>query len=97
MTENIINEKRLHDILSRTRNPSLPAVSVILQKARDKNGLTLEEAALLANLKDADLEKELFSAARYVKNEIYGERLVFFAPLYVSDFCVNDCDYCNDD
>jgi 2-iminoacetate synthase len=91
----IINEKHLHDILRRTRNPSSQAVLTVLQKARQKKGLTLEEAGLLVNLKDPDLAEGLFEAARYVKNEIYGERLVFFAPLYVSDFCVNDCEYCN--
>lgn len=55
----------------------------------------MEEVGCLLNLNDPELENELFRIACWVKNEIYGERLVFFAPLYISDFCVNDCAYCN--
>ncbi len=47
------------------------------------------------NLNDTELKQELFNTAGWIKNEIYGERLVFFAPLYISDFCINNCDYCN--
>ena len=43
---------------------------------------------------DPELEHEVYSAARKIKEQIYGKRLVFFAPLYVSDYCVNNCKYC---
>jgi 2-iminoacetate synthase len=67
----------------------------VLRQAREKKGLELEEVGLLVNLKDPRLIEELFAVAHAIKDQIYGERLVFFAPLYVSDFCVNDCIYCN--
>ncbi|MFH1398378.1 MAG: [FeFe] hydrogenase H-cluster radical SAM maturase HydG [Candidatus Omnitrophota bacterium] len=95
MVENIINEKNINKILEETKTPSKEAVRVILQEARKMKGLSPEDAGFLVNLSDLKLIQELLDTAGWVKNEVYGERLVFFAPLYVSDFCINDCDYCN--
>jgi len=50
--------------------------------------------AKLCNCKDKTLINKIFKAAGAIKEDIYGERIVLFAPLYVSDFCVNDCEYC---
>jgi 2-iminoacetate synthase len=93
----IVDCEKLYEILEKTRyNKNLSKhIYSILKKAKEKKGLSLEDVGFLVNLKDLDLEQELFKVASYLKNEIYGERLVFFAPLYVSDFCVNDCEYCN--
>ncbi|OGS27904.1 MAG: [FeFe] hydrogenase H-cluster radical SAM maturase HydG [Elusimicrobia bacterium RIFOXYB2_FULL_48_7] len=91
----IINEKIINGILKKTGKPSAGRVREILKKAALKKGLSLEEAGYLVNLKDKKLIQELFKTAARIKNEIYGERLVFFAPLYVSDYCVNECEYCN--
>lgn len=66
----------------------------IIQKAGLADGLDLEEVAVLLNLEDADLIQEMYRTAIRVKQSIYGNRLVLFAPLYVSDFCVNHCVYC---
>lgn len=95
MDEKIINENKIVGILHKTRNSSRRLISDILKKAQNKKGLDLEEVGFLVNLKDLRIEKELFRIAGRIKNEIYGERLVFFAPLYLSDYCVNRCDYCN--
>lgn len=95
MKEKIIDEEYIQDILKETKSPSKKTVSDILKKAREKKGLDLEEIGFLVNLKDTYLEQELFRTAGQIKDTIYGERLVFFAPLYISDFCINDCDYCN--
>ncbi len=95
MAQEIINEKKINSVLTKTKNPSFKMISDILSKAKKKKGLELEEVSFLVNLKTKEFEKELFKTAADIKNEIYGERLVFFAPLYVSDFCVNDCAYCN--
>lgn len=95
MTQKIIDEKKIHRILAATKSPSKKTILGILNKAEDKKGLNLQDVGYLLNLTDAGLIEELFSVASRIKNEIYGERLVFFAPLYVSDFCVNDCQYCN--
>lgn len=95
MQKKIIDENKIEEILVRTRNPSRQTIASILKKAREKKGLGLEEAGYLVNLNAPALEKELFATAGWIKEEIYGERLVFFAPLYISDYCVNECVYCN--
>ncbi len=95
MKEKIIDERKIRDILAETKNPSSRTILKILKKAREKKGLELKDAGSLVNFNQPELKKKLFAAAGWVKNEIYGERLVFFAPLYLSDYCVNDCEYCN--
>ena len=57
-------------------------------------GLDAAEVAALMAVEDPGLIEEIFAAARYVKEEIYGSRLVLFAPLYVSNYCQNECLYC---
>lgn len=91
----IVDEIKIKAVLERTKNPSLEAVRVVLAKAADKKGLGLEDTGILLNSDAARIKDELFQAAARVKDEIYGERIVFFAPLYISDFCVNNCRYCN--
>tara|TARA_Y100000310_G_scaffold338641_1_gene428849 strand:+ start:1835 stop:3214 length:1380 start_codon:yes stop_codon:yes gene_type:complete len=92
--KDIIDEQKIQEILKRTRKPDHDVVSKILDKALKKKGLTLEEVGYLLNIEDPELIEKLFKAASQIKKEIYGERLVLFAPLYVSSFCVNDCEYC---
>lgn len=95
MADKIINENRILSIIERTGGASRERILEILRKARLKKGLDLEEAGFLVNLNDLKLLEELFSCAGEIKEEIYGERLVFFAPLYISDYCLNNCAYCN--
>src|SRR5664280_2467479 len=66
----------------------------IFAKAAEADGLTLDEVASLTTISDPELLAELFATARKVKEDIYGKRLVLFAPLYVSNLCENDCLYC---
>lgn len=70
------------------------AVRDILDKARECRGLTHREAALLYEADDPETEAELYALAGEVKEKIYGRRIVLFAPLYVSNYCVNGCVYC---
>lgn len=91
----IINEEYIYKVLEKTRNPSQAVVLDTLKKAKEKRGLSLEDAGVLLHLSDNELKDQLFKVAAHIKDEIYGERIVFFAPLYVSDFCVNNCRYCN--
>ncbi|MCI2780123.1 [FeFe] hydrogenase H-cluster radical SAM maturase HydG [Clostridium perfringens] len=69
-------------------------VREIIEKSKSAEGLTPEETAVLLNLEDKELIEEMFRAARQVKEKLYGKRLVVFAPLYVSNYCVNNCTYC---
>ena len=69
-------------------------VREILAKASAAHGLELAEVAALTTISDPDLLAELFATARAIKEDIYGRRLVLFAPLYISNLCENDCLYC---
>jgi 2-iminoacetate synthase len=69
-------------------------VREIFAKARELKGLEMEEVAVLSSVSDPDLLSEMFQTAKEVKDAIYGQRLVLFAPLYVSNLCENDCVYC---
>jgi 2-iminoacetate synthase len=88
----IIDEKKIHGLLNESASPE--KVREILQKALELKGLDLDEVASLLNVSDPDLLQELFYTAKKVKDEIYGKRLVLFTPLYISNYCSNDCLYC---
>ena len=66
----------------------------VLAKARELKGLNPSEVAMLCQIGTPDLAEELFETARAVKEQIYGHRMVLFAPLYISNVCSNDCTYC---
>ncbi len=66
----------------------------VLAKARELKGLEDQDLPPLLALQNPDLLRELFSTARWVKEAIYGNRIVLFAPLYVSNLCGNECLYC---
>jgi 2-iminoacetate synthase len=66
----------------------------IVAKARECKGLDLDELAILLQTQDKEVVSAIYDAALYVKNTIYGRRMVFFAPLYVSNVCANNCLYC---
>ena len=89
----IIDDKK---ILQELENASKDQAKVkeVLAKGRELKGLSLSEVAVLSNINDPDLVQELFETANHVKEEIYGNRLVIFAPLYISNLCSNECSYC---
>lgn len=91
---NIINESTLESLLQSSHNPSSEQIEAILEKGAKMKGISLEDAALLLHVQDEALWKKIFDLARKIKESIYGERIVFFAPLYISSYCINDCDYC---
>jgi 2-iminoacetate synthase len=82
------------NILAARAVPSPSRVRELLAKARELEGLTMDEVASLTFVDSPELLEEIFSTARQIKEEIYGSRLVFFAPLYVSNRCANECTYC---
>ena len=69
-------------------------IDEILQKAEEKKGLSLKDCAKLLSIQTPQLLEKLFESAKKIKQAIYGPRLVLFAPLYISNFCINDCAYC---
>lgn len=66
----------------------------ILKKAAEARGLTHREAAVLMECNDSRTIERIYSIARDIKQRIYGNRIVMFAPLYLSNHCINGCTYC---
>ena len=69
-------------------------IDAILEKARLRKGLTHREASVLLACELEDKNQEIFALARQIKKDFYGDRIVMFAPLYLSNYCVNGCLYC---
>ena len=69
-------------------------VESILEKARAFKGLSHREAALLLECNDPELVERIYALANEIKHRFYGNRIVMFAPLYLSNYCVNGCVYC---
>ena len=90
----VIDEERISMNLEGGRGKSREEVLGILEKAKEAKGLEPEEAAVLLQTEDPGLLREIYQTARGVKMRIYGKRLVLFAPLYLSNYCVNNCRYC---
>jgi 2-iminoacetate synthase len=89
-----IKEDEIHDIWKNTQNTSIEELESIIEKAEKALGLTPVEVAKLLNTDDKNIVNKLFKAAHTIKEKIYGKRVVIFAPLYVSNYCVNACTYC---
>jgi len=87
-----IDEPRLHGLLERKAGPA--EVRDVIAKSLAKQALSLEETAVLLGAEERGLVEEIFAAARQLKRDVYGNRIVLFAPLYVGNECTNDCQYC---
>jgi 2-iminoacetate synthase len=88
-----IDSDEISGLLARSFS-SPEKVREVLRKALAKNRLTMEDTAVLLNTTQPDLVDEIKAAARKLKKEVYGDRIVLFAPLYVGNYCVNNCKYC---
>lgn len=91
----IIDQKKIKDFLNNKKNENKDEVKKIIKKAEKREGLGLADVAILLNVSDEKLIAEMFDAAIGIKKAIYGNRLVLFAPLYISSYCINDCEYCS--
>ena len=91
LDENIINQ-----IISDAEKKSedFELVREILKKAEKAEGISDKEAAILLSIKDENLLEEMYAVSKKIKEKIYGKRIVMFAPLYISNYCVNNCRYC---
>jgi 2-iminoacetate synthase len=89
-----IDEKKIEGILASGLRPEPARVRELLAKARESNGLSMEDIACLSFVDQPELLDEIFKTAKELKEEIYGSRLVLFAPLYISNRCSNECTYC---
>ncbi len=92
--QGIIDDGLINSVLESAEQESSLQVQDIISKGATARGLSLQEVAVLLQNQDPDMDKLLFQAASDVKENIYGNRIVLFTPLYISDYCVNDCLYC---
>ena len=94
--EEFINDGEIKETLeyAKENKNNRELIESILKKAKEKKGLSHREAAVLLDCELEDLNEEIFSLAREIKQSIYGNRIVLFAPLYLSNYCVNSCVYC---
>lgn len=89
-----IDEGRIYDLLSKPCNISKAEIDAVLSKSCSLQRLTLKDTATLLMTEDKAMLDKIFAAANFVKEKIYGRRVVLFAPLYISNFCLNRCLYC---
>lgn len=69
-------------------------IDKIIAKAKERKGLTHREAAVLLDCDIPEKNAEIFALAKQIKKDFYGQRIVLFAPLYLSNYCINSCVYC---
>ena len=94
--EEFISDSEILDTISyaeKNKN-NLELIDSILEKARKMEGLTHREASVLLACDIEEKNQEIFKLANDIKQAYYGNRIVMFAPLYLSNYCVNGCVYC---
>lgn len=91
-----ISHKEILDTLeyANKNKDNTPLIESILQKASEGKGLEHREAAVLLECSDPDVLERIYETARQIKEKLYGKRIVMFAPLYLSNYCINGCTYC---
>ena len=91
--KNFIDRDKLYALID-GNIPTEEELDIVLKKAHQLKGLSLEEVALLLRVTDNNHIHKIMEEAKYAKEEIYGKRLVLFAPVYTGNVCVNNCLYC---
>ena len=94
--EEFIHHEEILDTLEYAKNnkDNRALIEQLIEKASHCKGLSHREAALLLECNQPDLIERIFHLAKEIKAKIYGNRIVMFAPLYLSNYCVNGCTYC---
>ncbi len=89
-----VNTQEIFEELNKAATPSKQQIREIIAKSLSIETLTPKEVATLINLKDEQLWQEIFDVCLKIKKKVYDNRIVTFAPLYVSNYCINNCVYC---
>lgn len=94
--EEFINHEEILETLAyaEANKTNRELIDQLLQKARRREGLSHREASVLLDCALEDKNQEIFALAEQMKKDIYGNRIVMFAPLYLSNYCINGCVYC---
>lgn len=94
--DEFINHEEIVDTLAyaeKNKN-NLQLIHEILQKAELRKGLSHREASVLLACEDPAITEKMYALAQQIKKDFYGNRIVIFAPLYLSNYCINGCVYC---
>ena len=94
--EEFISDEEILDTLeyAKTNKSNRELIDSLIERAKDAKGLSHREAAVLLECDLPDENEKMFKLAKEIKQKIYGNRIVMFAPLYLSNYCVNGCVYC---
>ncbi|MBE6598830.1 MAG: [FeFe] hydrogenase H-cluster radical SAM maturase HydG [Ruminococcaceae bacterium] len=94
--EEFISHEEITDTLryADENRDNLPLLREILEKAKERKGLDHREASVLLACENEEILNEIYALAEQIKKDFYGNRIVMFAPLYLSNYCVNGCVYC---
>jgi len=94
--EEFIDDQEILDTLeyAETNKNNMELIDSILEKAKERKGLSHREASVLLACDDKQKVEEMYTLAEQIKKDFYGNRIVMFAPLYLSNYCINGCVYC---
>lgn len=94
--EEFISDKEILDTLAYAdaNKDNVELIDQIIEKARARKGLNHREASVLLACQIPEKIEEVYKLAEQIKKDFYGNRIVLFAPLYLSNYCVNGCVYC---
>lgn len=94
--EEFINDGEIKDTLkfADENKDNLELIDKIIEKAKLRKGLDHREASVLLACENKEKLDEIYALAQQIKKDFYGDRIVMFAPLYLSNYCVNGCVYC---
>ncbi|MCM1171482.1 MAG: [FeFe] hydrogenase H-cluster radical SAM maturase HydG [Clostridium sp.] len=94
--EEFINDLEIRETLAYAdeNKDNLELIDSILEKAKERKGLSHREASVLLACENEDKIQEMYHLAEQIKKDFYGNRIVMFAPLYLSNYCINGCKYC---
>ncbi|MBQ6819412.1 MAG: [Clostridia bacterium] len=94
--EEFINHEEILDTLAYAdaNKENWELIDSLIKKAAARKGLTHREASVLLACEDKERIETIYALARQIKKDFYGNRIVMFAPLYLSNYCVNGCTYC---
>lgn len=94
--EDFINHEEILETLAYAdeNKENLSLIDSIIEKAKKRKGLTHREASVLLACQNEEKNREIYALAEQIKKDFYGNRIVMFAPLYLSNYCVNGCTYC---
>lgn len=92
--KSFINGELIETLLEKNKNPSDSEFDLVMEKAKKQERLSIDDVSILLNSDQEERVNKIFSLAKDIKERVYGNRVVLFAPLYIGNKCTNSCTYC---